>query len=413
MLQKLAGFFGLFIFIGISYLLSRNRKAIKWKPVIVGCLLQCAIALLILKTPVGKLIFEQAREFFQAIMDYARVGASFVFGPLVKENITGKAFGPEHVFIFGFQVSAVIIFISSLSAILYHWGIMQRIVYVFAKIMHKLMGTSGSESLAAAGNVFMGQTEAPLLVLPYLNRMTKSEIMSLMTGGMATVAGSVLAAYVSFGIDAGHLLAASVMSAPACLAIAKILVPEKDVSETKDDVPKTTETMDANVLDAACRGASEGLKLALNVMAMLIAFIAIIALVNGGLGWLSSFFIDTPLTLEKIFGFLFAPFAFFLGIPLHDCLETGTLLGIKTVLNEFVAYIQLAQLKGTIEPRSYIIMTYALCGFANFSSIAIQIGGIGALVPKRRTDLAKLGLLAMIGGTLAAFMTACIAGILL
>jgi concentrative nucleoside transporter, CNT family len=413
MFEKLIGFIGLIVFIGLCLLLSNDRKNIKWKPVLTGCFLQFVFAIFILKTPLGRIIFEKAKGFFAHLMGFGREGAAFVFGPLVKDELMGPVFGEANVFIFAIQVSAVIIFMASLFAILYHWGIMQRIVYVFAKIMQKVMGTSGSESLAAAANVFMGQTEAPLAVRPYLNKMTSSELMALMTGGMASVSGSILAAYVSFGIDAGHLLAASVMSAPACLAIAKIIIPEKEISETKDTVPQNKEKLDVNVLDAACRGATDGLKLSVNVMAMLIAFIALIALVNALLGWTTAYFFTTPITLEQVFGYLFSPFAFLLGVPWEDCTSIGSLLGVKTVLNEVVAYIKLGQIKDTLQPRSVILATYALCGFANFSSIAIQIGGIGALAPNRRKDLAKLGLKAMIGGTLAAFMTACIAGLLL
>jgi len=413
MILKLTSILGLGVFLGICYALSTNRKAIVWKPVIGGCLLQLFFAVIILKTSAGQVVFESARVFFDALFAFSIDGAAFVFGPLVKTNLTGQAFGPGNAFIFAFQISATIIFVSSLMAILYHLNIMQKIVYVFAKVMQKLMGTSGSESLASAANVFMGQTESPLVVKPYLKHMTKSEIMAMMTAGMATVSGGVLAAFVSFGIDAGHLLAASVMSAPATLAIAKIMVPETQESETKGTVPKQSGETDVNLLDAACRGASEGLHLSLNVMGMLIAFIALISMVNYGLTSVSTLVTGTPITLEVLLGYIFSPFAFLMGVPEKDILQVGSLLGVKTTVNEFVAFMNLAQIKDTLEPRSQMIATYALCGFASFSSIAIQIGGIGALVPSRRSDLAKLGLRAMVGGTIASFMTATIAGMLI
>lgn len=413
MTLKLTSFLGIFVFIGICYLLSENRKAISWKPVIGGLVLQFVFAVFILKTGLGLSIFEAAKEFFNGLLGFSVEGAKFVFGPLVKMDVTSQVFGGANAFIFAFQISGTIIFISSLMAILYHLGIMQRVVYFFAIIMQKVMGTSGSESLSCAANIFMGQTEAPLVVRPYLKGMTHSEIMSLMTGGMATVAGGVLAAYVGFGIDAGHLLAASVMSAPATLVIAKILVPETKVSETRGNVPKHNDKTDINLLDAACRGAGEGLQLSLNVMAMLIAFIALVAMANWAIGWAGSLFFDQKITLELILGYVFAPFAFIMGVPMQDVMQVGSLLGVKTTLNEFVAYINLATIKDTLHPRSVIIATYALCGFANFASIAIQIGGIGALAPERRKDLAQLGFKAMVGGTVASFLTANIAGILI
>lgn len=413
MMLRLTSVLGLVVFIVICYALSTDRSKIKWKPVIGGCALQLFFAVLILKTPVGAVVFGAARDFFNALFAFSVDGATFVFGPLASFELAGKAFGAGNAFIFAVQISATIIFVSSLMAVMYHLGVMQKIVYGFAVTMQKLMGTTGSESLATAANVFMGQTESPLVVKPYLDKMTNSELMAMMTAGMATVAGGVLAAYVGFGVDAGHLLAASVMSAPATLAIAKIMVPETGKSETDGTIPKQTVKQDVNLLDAACRGASEGLHLSLNVMGMLIAFIALISMVNAGLAWSSSFFMDTPLTLEVILGYAFAPFAWLMGVPQQDVLQVGSLLGVKTTVNEFVAFLNLAEIQSSLAPRSTIIATYALCGFANFSSIAIQIGGIGALVPSRRKDLARFGLRAMIGGTIASFMTATIAGMLL
>jgi CNT family concentrative nucleoside transporter len=322
--------------------------------------------------------------------------------------------------LFAFSVLPTIIFFSSLMTLLYYVGIMQFFVRIFARLMVRTMGTSGAESLSAAGNIFVGQTEAPLLVKPFVKTMTNSELHAVMTGGFATVAGGVMAAYVGllvafFPDIAGHLIAASVMSAPAALAISKIMYPETEESLTRGEVKLELERTDANAIDAAARGASEGLGLALNVGAMLLAFIALLALLNGLLGWVTGFF-GTPLTMQTILGWLGAPVAWLMGTPWKDAQAVGTLLGEKTALNEFVAYLHLANmLQGgeDLSARSIVIATYALCGFANFSSIAIQIGGIGGLAPERRGDLSRMGLRAMIGGTLAAFMTACVVGILL
>jgi CNT family concentrative nucleoside transporter len=315
-------------------------------------------------------------------------------------------------FIFFVMVLPTIIFTSTLMSILYHIGIMEKVVKLCAIVMMKCMRTSGAESLSAAANIFAGQTEAPLVIKPYLAGMTRSELLAMMTGGMATIAGGVLAAYVGLGIDAGHLLAASVMSAPAALVIAKLMIPETEKSQTAGnlnvDFPKTAE----NIIDAAVVGASDGLNLAMNVGAMLLAFIALIALVNGGLGWAGGLFGYPNITFELIMGYLFAPFAWIMGVSSQDVLAVGSLLGKKTVLNEFVAYMDLKDMSQLTE-RSKAIATYALCGFANFASIGIQVGGIGSLVPERRKDLANLGFKALIAGTLACFMTACIAGLFL
>jgi len=300
-------------------------------------------------------------------------------------------------------------------SVLYHLGIMQKVVQGTAWIMMKVMKTSGAESLAAAANIFVGQTEAPLVIKPYVALMTKSELMALMTGGMATVAGGVLAAYVGFGIDAGHLLIASFMSAPAALVCAKLMVPETEESTTAGSVKIELPPTASNVIDAAASGASEGLKLAVNVGAMLLAFVALIAMLNGILGWLGLKLGVQQLSMEYILGFLFAPFAWLMGVPWADCLTVGSMLGKKIVLNEFVAYLDLKEAiaANSISQRAQVITTYALCGFANFSSIAIQVGGISVLAPERRKDLASLGIKSLIGGTLACFMTACIAGLLL
>ncbi|MFQ5655782.1 MAG: nucleoside transporter C-terminal domain-containing protein, partial [Planctomycetota bacterium] len=424
--QRWVSLLGLLVLVGLGYLLSIARNRIRLRPLLWGTILQVILALLILQTRPGRLVFDWAKAAFQKILDFSIQGSKFVFGPLADLGISGEIFGVENAFIFAFQVAGTIILVSSLTAILYHLGVMQAIVWVMAKVMQFTMRTSGAESLATAANVFIGQTEAPLVVRPYLAGMTASEIMALMTGGMATVAGGVLAAYVSFGIDAGHLLAASVMSAPAALALAKLMVPETEHSQTAADVPFEMRRTSANILDAACRGASDGLKLAINVMAMLIAFISLVHLVNflldGGYqifhdrltaGGTQPMKIPDHISLEGILGWILAPIAWLLGIPWREATEVGSLLGVKMVLNEFVAYLQLAGMSEKISPRSFGIATYALCGFANFSSIAIQIGGISALEQGIRPQLARHGLRAMLGGTLAARMTAALAGVLL
>lgn len=401
-MERLISLFGLLTMIGIAYLCSTSRKNIQWKTVGSGLLLQVVFGLIILKTSFGQNVFEGARDFFTGVLNYTNEGSAFIFGSLTDVKKVG--------FLFFTMVLPTIIFMSSLMSVLYHVGIMQIIIKTTAKIMVKVMGTSGAESLAAAANIFAGQTEAPLVVKPFIDKMTKSEIMALMTGGMATVAGGVLAAYVGMGIDAGHLLAASVMSAPAALICAKLMVPETEESQTKGVVSVELKRTTANVIDAAATGASEGLKLALNVGAMLLAFIALIAMINGILGWFGTVIGVEKLSLEFITGYLFAPVSFLLGVPWEDSVLVGTLLGKKLIINEFVAYLDMQAMMDKLSPRSITIATYALCGFANFSSIAIQIGGIGTIAPSRRRDLALLGVRSLIGGTLACLMTACIAG---
>lgn len=402
-MERLISLMGLFTMVGIAYLLSSDKKAIRWKTIIIGVSLQIFFGLIILKTPFGKAVFEQARTLFVGILGFTQEGSNFIFGQLADATKVG--------FVFATMVLPTIIFMSSLMSVLYHAGLMQKVVEGVAKIMMKFMGTSGAESLSAAANIFVGQTEAPLVIKPYVDDMTKSELMALMTGGMATVAGGVLASYVGMGIDAGHLLAASVMSAPAALVLAKLMVPETQKSKTAGVVSLDLPKESVNIIDAAATGAGEGLKLALNVGAMLLAFIALIAMVNGFLGWTGSLFGYPEFSFELITGYLFAPFAFLMGVPWGECIQVGTLLGKKLVINEFIAYLDLQKMAPNLSERSTIISTYALCGFANFSSIAIQVGGIGTIAPTRRKDLAKLGMKSLIGGTLACFMTACIAGI--
>ncbi len=404
-MEKLISFIGLLIFIGIGYVLSTDRKKIAWRTVGMGVGLQLFLAVLILKTSGGRLFFDGAKDFFNAILAYTAEGSRFIFGDLINVEKSG--------FIFAFLVLPTVMFMSSLMSILYHIGIMQKIVQWSAWVMMKVMRVSGAESLSAAANIFVGQTEAPLVVRPYVNDMTNSELMALMTGGMATVAGGVLAAYVGFGIDAGHLLSASVMSAPAALVCAKLLVPESEKSKTAGKVELNAEKNTVNIIDAAAAGAGEGLKLALNVGAMLLVFIALIAMLNGILGYFGGLVGFPQLSFELIMGYVFAPVSFIMGVPWEECTQVGTLLAKKLVINEFVAYLDLKAMLGTLSKRSVIISTYALCGFANFSSIAIQIGGIGTLAPNRTQDLSRLGIKSLIGGTLACLMTATIAGILI
>lgn len=403
-MERAISLVGLLVMLGIAYGLSENKKNIQWRTVLSGIFLQIIFGLIILKTDFGRSLFDSIGKGFNAILGYTGEGAKFLFGGLATPS---ESLG----FIFATMVLPTIIFMSALMSVLYHIGVMQKVVEIMAKVMMKVMKTSGAESLAAAANIFVGQTEAPLVIKPYVNLMTKSEIMCLMTGGMATVAGGVLAAYVGFGIDAGHLLAASVMSAPAALVCAKLMVPEMEQSATagivKIDLPK----MATNVIDAAATGASDGLKLAVNVAAMLLAFIALVAMLNGILGGIGGLIGFPQLSFELILGYLNAPVAWLLGVPWDDCLKVGSILGKKIVLNEFVGYLDLVQSKAQMSERAVTLTTYALCGFANFSSIAIQLGGIGTMAPEKRPILAKYGMYSLIGGTLACYMTACIAGL--
>lgn len=400
MMYRVNSFLGLILMMLLAWLMSSARHRMDFRLILSGVGLQILFGLFIMKTAMGLKIFDVARAVISRLISFSDEGAQFVFGDLFREHF------------FAFSVLPTIIFVSSLMAILFHLGIMQRVVSFMAKVMVKVMDASGSESLAAAANVFVGQTEAPLVIKPYLLTMTRSELMAMMTGGMATVAGGVMAAYAGMGADPGHLLTASVMSAPASLVLAKIMVPETEESNTKGYVKIQVPKQDQNVLDAACRGASEGLLLALNVAAMLIAFIALV----GAFNWLCALLPNIggePLTLQRVFSWVMSPLALAMGVEWQDAGIAGTLLGEKTVLNEFVAYVDLIKWRDQISPRTFTLMTYALCGFANFSSVAIQIGGIGSLVPSRRKDFAKLGFKSMIAGALAAFMTACVAGMLL
>jgi len=413
MLGVLQPVFGAFVILAIAVALSANRRAIDWTTVAWGLGLQIVFAVIVLKTSVGQAVFTTLGAYVTRLLSFAGVGAAFVFGPLGSASVWGDAmtrvFGPDgaqYAVIFAFQVLPTIIFIAALFAILYYFGVMQIIVRIFAVLMHRVMKASGAEALNVAASIFMGQTEAPLTIRPYLPEMTESELMTVMTSGMAHISGGIMAAYILFGIEAKHLLTAVIMTAPGTIMMAKMLVPETGQPKTMGTVRLEVEMTDVNVIDAAGRGTGEGLHLALNVGAMLISFLALIAMVNYLLGF-------AHLSLQQIFGWVFAPVAWSMGVPWRDAPVIGNLLGTRMALNEFVAYSQLGPLKPSLDPKSFTIATFALCGFANFSSIGIQIGGIGALAPNRRHDLARLGLRAMFAGTLANFMTATIAGFLL
>jgi CNT family concentrative nucleoside transporter len=414
--------FGWFTMILAAWAISYNRKLFPWRTVIWGLGLQFTLALLILNTQAGKEFFIIAGKVVQKLIQFSTDGTKFVFGPLADSDLLGKTFGAEHGLVFAILVTGTVVIVASLSSLFYHWGILQKVVRAVAFVMRKAMGTSGSETLSAAANIFMGQTEAPLVIRPYIPRMTKSEIMTIMVCGMAHIAGGVAAVYAAMGMaagyqnTAGHLLTASVLNCPAALLIAKIMLPETEKSETAGSSPATVPRTTANSIDAICRGAGDGFHLSLNIIAMLIAFIAIIALANYVVGFPQTHLgVKNPVTLQNIFGWVNAPFAFLMGVPWQDCVNIGQILGERIVLNEFVGYLDLTTNAKTLalDPRSFTIATYALCGFANFSSIAIQVGGIGSLAPERRSEMARIGFRAMIGGLLAAYMTASLAGFLL
>lgn len=442
-MEIIRGIIGMAAIVLIALAFSNNRKGINWKLVGTGLGIQFILAIFILKgsvmadfwAPLGwpKAFFSWVSSFFVIVLDFTTAGAEFIFGDLARSPGMEGSIGH----FFAFQVLPTIVFFASLTAIFYHYGILQKVVDVMAKGMQKLMGTSGAESLSVVANIFVGQTESPLVIKPYIEKMTKSELLTVMTGGMATIAGGVMAAYVqmlgnSYSIAQGvpldvgrlmfaeQLLGASLMAAPAALVIAKIIFPERDEPFTKGDVKMSVEKTDANGIDAAATGASVGLKLAANVGAMLLAFIALLAMGNyflyeiGEITGLNAAFPDFNLTIESVLGWVIAPIAFLIGVPWADAVNMGSLLGTKVVLNEFVAYLQMADMveQGLLSPKSITMATFALCGFANFSSIAIQIGGIGGLAPNRKSELASFGLLAVLAGSLANLMTATIAGML-
>lgn len=416
--SRVVSLLGVFVLIGLCWVFSSKRRRIDWRLVGVGIGLQFIFAMLVLWSPPGRWLFDQLNGIIVGLLGFTYQGAAFIFGSFR----TNSKVIEDPLMNFGFVILPTIIFFSSLMTVLYYFGVMQAIVKFFAVIMQKTMRVSGAESLSAAANIFVGQTEAPLVIRPYVSKMTMSELMAVMTGGFATVAGGVLAAYVSilrnsFPTIGGHLITASVMSAPAALVAAKIMLPETDEPLTRGEVKLHVEQTDVNVVDAAARGAGDGLMLALNVGAMLLAFIALVAMVNFGFRWFGDWTGIHGLSLEALFGYAFWPIAWIMGVPAEDCSQVATLLGIKMVVNELVAYQELAKMltspETVLHKRSIIIAIYSLCGFANFSSIAIQIGGIGGIAPTRRSDLARVGVRAMFAGTFAAFMTATIAGVLL
>lgn len=420
----LFGLFGLAVLVGIAWLFSNNRGAVDWRLVLTGVTLQIGFAALVLLVPGGREVFDWLGHGFVKILEFVSAGSNFIFGSLMDTEKFG--------FIFAFQVLPTIIFFAALMGVMYHLGVMQAIVRAMAWAITKVMKVSGAETTSVCASVFIGQTEAPLTVRPYIPRMTESELITMMIGGMAHIAGGVLAAYVGMlgGGDpaqqafyAKHLLAASIMAAPATLVVAKLLIPETGTPLTRGTVKMEVEKTSSNIIDAAAAGAADGLRLALNIGAMLLAFIALIALINAPLTWLGDItgvaaMLGKPTDLATIFGYVLAPIAWVIGVPWQDATTVGSLIGQKIVINEFVAYLQLADIvNGRVDgveltEKGRLIATYALCGFANFSSIAIQIGGIGGLAPERRQDLAKFGLRAVLGGTLATFMTATIAGVL-
>ena len=409
---RFTGILGLLTMLGLAYAFSTNRRAINKKTVVWGLGLQVIFAIFVLKIEIGRILFQKAGDAVNRLLSYAFVGSKFVFGELGAQR---SSMG----FFFAFQVLPTVIFIAAFFAVLYHYGVMQIIIKAAAKVMTRFMGASGAESLNVAASIFMGQTEAPLTIRPFLPDLTRSELMTVMTSGMAHVSGGIMAAYIAFGIEPKHLLSAVIMTAPGTILMSKMLVPETEVPKTAGRVVMSEEEVDQekkeNLLGAVARGTTDGLGLALNIAAMLISFLALIALLNGILGGIHNFrhLAWFPSSLQQIFGTLFAPIAWVIGIPWRDCGAIGNLLGTRMVLNELVAFSMLGPQKAVLDPRSFTIATFALCGFANFSSIGIQMGGIGALAPNKRGELARLGLRAMLAGTMANLMSAAIAGMLL
>ncbi len=402
---RLTGLLGIAVILLLAYVFSTARRAIKLKTVAWGLGLQLALGLFVLRVKSGEWLFQKAGNGAKKLLDFSYVGSTFVFGELGKDH---SSLG----LIFAFQVLPTIIFIAAFFAVLYHLGVMQIVIRAFAWIMTVIMGASGAESLNVAASIFMGQTEAPLTIRPFLPKLTKSELMTVMTSGMAHISGGMMAAYMRVGgADAKHLLTAVIMTAPGTLLMAKMLVPETEQPLTAGRVEMPPMEKESNVLGAIARGTVDGLHLALNVAAMLITFLALLALVNAMMGWTHLHIAWFPYSLQQVFGWVFAPVAWLIGIPWHDARTIGNLLGTRMVLNEFVAFAQLGTMKDTLDPRTFTITTFALCGFANFSSIGIQIGGIGALAPEQRTQLAKFGIRAMLAGTMANLLSASIVGI--
>lgn len=427
-MERLTGLFGIAGLLGLAYLLSNNRKHINYRLVLSGLGLQLALAIFILKIPLGQQIFAALGAFVTQLLDYSDKGAEFVFGILVKKETLEKIFGAGSSFIFALKVTPTIIFVSVLVSVAYHIGLMQRIVAVVAKGVYYIMGVSGAEALSNVASAFVGQVEAQIMIKPYVPGMTMSELLASMAGSMACIAGGVMAVYISMGVPAPYLIAASLMAAPAALVIAKIVYPETEESETKGKVTLEIKKHNANLVDAIAHGASDGMKVSINVIAMLIGFIALIAMIDAVLG-AAGYFCATQwgwsldalginlqtLSLKDILGAVFSGFALVMGVPMAETQRVGALLGTKFVVNEFVAYSDMSRMLASnlLSPKSITIASIALCGFANFSSIAIQIGGIGELAPSRRSDLAKLGVRALLCGTMASYLSATIAGILM
>lgn len=428
--SKWMGLVGFFTILGLAYLMSNNKKAINWRLVLSGLALQLVMAIFVLKVPFGQQLFKTVGDGITALLHFSDKGAGFVFGPLVTQpEKLLELFGPGADYIFAFRVVPTIIFVSSLVSISYYLGIMQKVVQIVAKVVAFIMGASGAEALSNAASVFVGQVEAQLLIKPYVPSMTMSELLASMTGSMACVAGGVLAVYIGLGIEASYLLTASIMAAPGGLVISKLVWPETEESQTKGEVKVEVKKTNVNIIDAAAHGASDGLRIGLNVVAMLIGFIALIGLCDALVGMAGQQLYAwgvradgiglnlASVKMQDLFGLVFAPIAFILGVPWADAPTVGRLMGEKIVINEFVAFMDLsAMVKGTasttISPQAYTIATFALCGFANFSSVAIQIGGIGEIAPSRREDLAKLGIRALICGTMASYLSATLAGLL-
>jgi CNT family concentrative nucleoside transporter len=426
-MERFTGLIGFVLILGIAFLMSKNRRAINYRVVITGLLLQIALAVFILKVPVGQLIFAKLGYGITKLLDYSNEGARFVFGIFTDKAVMGNIFGPENKLVFVLTLIPTIIFVCVLVAIGYHIGLMQRIIALIARAVYWIMGVSGSEALSNVSSAFVGQVEAQILIRPYLSGMTISELLASMSGSMACIAGGVMAVYISMGVPASYLLAASLMAAPGALVISKIVIPETQESETKGKVKLEVKKTHANLMDAISHGASDGMRVSINVIAMLIAVIALIALIDALLGYFGKLVALTHLDLtvigldlnhlrlKDILGSFFSIFAWSMGVPWGEAHTVGSLMGTKMVINEFVAYTDLSPLIAAkaLSPKAIAIASFALCGFANFSSVAIQLGGIGELAPGRRKDLARLGIKAMICGTLASYISAILAGMLL
>jgi CNT family concentrative nucleoside transporter len=424
-MDRFLGIFGIIIIFASAYLMSNNKKAINLKTISMGFFIQILLAVFILKTPLGKIIFENIGLFIQKILEFATKGSAFLFGPLSNNNQLENIFGSGSV-VFALQLLATTIFITVLVNILYYYKIMQRIIAVLSKAMYKLMDVSGAEAFSNVASSFVGQIMAQIMIKPYVPNLTRSELLASMTGSMACISGGVMAIYVGLGIPAEYLLAASIMAAPGALVISKIVYPEDGKPQTKEEVKISKRKTHVNVIDSIARGASDGLAISLKVIAVLLAFVALIAMIDWFLGKFGVFLHNTThinlaflgldiqhLSMKAIIGKLFALFAYFMGVPFKDASAVGSLLGTKFILNEMLGYIDLVSIKNVISNKSFIIASFALCGFANLSSVAIQIGGIGEIAPNQRKNLSRLGVRALICGTMASYMSACIAGILL